>query len=58
MFSAFVCLLVHPHLSHAQYITSYITTGMQLPYIAAFGGLQAKLQRRKVGVCRLDGETW
>ena len=54
MFSAFVCLFVHPHLSRAQYITSYVT--MQLPYIAAFGGLQAK--RRKVGVCRLDDETW
>ena len=37
----FVCLFVHPHLSRAQYITSYIT--MQLQCIAAFGGLQAKL---------------
>ncbi len=30
----FVCLFVRPHLSRAQYITSYIT--MQLQYIAAW----------------------
>ena len=30
-------LFVHPHLSHARYITSYVT--MQLQRIAGFGGL-------------------
>ena len=44
-----------PHLSRAQYITPYIT--MQLPCIAAFGGLQAKLQQMKVLVRCLDGEN-
>ena len=48
----FVCLFVRPHLSRAQYVTSYAT--MQLQCIAAFGGLQAKLQRMKVV---LDGEN-
>ena len=45
------------HLSRAQYITSYVT--MQLPCIAAFGGLQAKLQQMKftVVLCCLDGEN-
>ena len=33
----FVCLFVRPHLSGAQYITSYVT--MRLLYRAAFGGL-------------------
>ena len=42
----FVCLSVRPHLSRAQYITSYVT--MQLKCMAAFGGLQAKLQQMKV----------
>ena len=37
---------------------TYVT--MQLQYIAAFGGLQAKLQRMKVHVvmCCLDGENF
>ena len=30
---------------------------MQLPCIAAFGGLQAKLQQMKVVLCFLDGEN-
>ena len=34
---------------------SYVT--MQLQCIAAFGGLQAKLQQMKVVVCCLDGEN-
>ena len=50
-----VCLFVRPHLSRAQYITSYVT--MQLQCIAAFGGLQAKLQQMKVVGCCLDGEN-
>ena len=44
-------LFVCPHLSRAQYIASYVT--MQLQYIAAFGGLQAKLQQMKVVLCCL-----
>ena len=51
----FVCLFVRPHLSRAQYITSYVT--MRLQCIAAFGGLQAKLQQMKVVLCCLDGEN-
>ena len=51
----FVCLFVRPHLSRAQYITSYVT--MQLQCIAAFGGLRAKLQQMKVVLCCLDGEN-
>ena len=51
----FVCLFVRPHLSRAQYITSYVT--MQLQCTAAFGGLQAKLQQVKVVLCCLDGEN-
>ena len=53
----FVCLsvIVRPHLSRAQYITSYVT--MQLQCIAAFEGLQAKLQQMKVVLCCLDGEN-
>ena len=51
-----VCLLiVRPHLSRAQNITSYVT--MQLQCIAAFGGLRAKLQQMKVVLCCLDGEN-
>ena len=50
-----VCLSVRPHLSRAQYVTSYVT--MQLQCIAAFGGLQAKLQQAKVVVSCLDGEN-
>jgi len=50
-----ICLSVHPHLSRAQYITSYVT--MQLQCIAAFRGLQAKLQQMKVVLCCLDGEN-
>ena len=46
---------MRPHLSRAQYITSYVT--MQLPCIAAFEGLQAKLQQVKVLVRCLDGEN-
>ncbi len=46
---------MRPHLSRAQYNTSYIT--MQLQCIAAFGSLQAKLQQMKVVVCCLDGEN-
>ena len=46
---------MRPHLSRAQYITSYVT--MQLQCIAAFGGLQAKLQQMKVVLCCLDGES-
>ena len=44
----FVCLFVRPHLSRAQYITSYVT--MQLQCIAALGGLQAELQQMKICV--------
>ena len=51
----FVCLFVRPHLSRVQYITSYVT--MQLPCIAAFGGLLAKLQQMKEVVCCLDSEN-
>ena len=51
----FVCLFVRPHLSRAQYITSYVT--MQLQCIAAFGGLQAKLQQIEVVLCCLEGEN-
>ena len=51
----FVCLFVRPNLSRAQYVTSYMYVTMQLQYIAAFGGLQAKLQQTKVVVCCLDG---
>ena len=53
----FVCLfvIVRPHLSRAQKITSYVT--MQLQCIAAFGGLRAKLQQMKVVLCCLDGEN-
>ena len=50
-----VCLFVRPHLSRAQYITSYVT--MQLQCTTAFGGLQAKLQQMKVVLCCLDGES-
>ena len=46
---------MRPHLSRAQYITSYVT--MQLQCIAAFGGLQAKLQQMKVVLYCLDGEN-
>ena len=46
---------MRPHLSCAQYVTSYVT--MQLQCIAAFGGLQAKLQQTKVVVSCLDGEN-
>ncbi len=46
---------MRPHLSRAQCITSYVT--MQLQCIAAFGGLQAKLQQMKVVLCCLDGEN-
>ena len=48
-------LFVRPHLSRAQYITSYVT--MQLQCTAAFGGLQAKVQQMKVVLCCLDGEN-
>ena len=51
----FVCMFVCPHLSRAQYITSYVT--MQLQCIATFGGLRAKLQQMKVVLCCLDGEN-
>ena len=47
----FVSLFVCPHLSRAQYVS------MQLQYIAAFGGFQAKLQQTKVVVSCLDGEN-
>ena len=52
----FVCLsvAVRPHLSRAQYNTPYVTMQLQL---AAFGGLQAKLQQMKVVLCCLDGEN-
>ena len=40
----FLRLFVRLHLSRAQYITSYVT--MQLKCLAAFGGLQAKLQQK------------
>ena len=47
---------MRPHLSRVQYyITSYVT--MQLQCIAAFGGLQAKLQQMKVVLCCLDGKN-
>ena len=51
----FVCLSVRPHLSRAQYITSYVTK--QLQCIAAFGDLQAKLQQMRVVLRCLDGEN-
>ena len=51
----FVCLFVCPHLSRAQYITSYVTT--QLNCIPGLGGLQAKLQQMKVVLCCLDAEN-
>ena len=51
-----VCLSVRPHLSHAQYVTSYVTMQLQYTSIAAFGSLQAKLQQTKVVVSCLDGE--
>ncbi len=50
---------MRPHLSRAQYtscVTMQLLT-MQLQYIAAFGGLQAKLQQTKVVVSCLDGEN-
>ena len=50
-----VCLFVRPHLSCAHHIMSYVT--MQLPCIAAFGGVRAKLQQMMVVVCCLDGEN-
>ena len=46
---------MRPHLSRAQYITSYVT--MQLQFIAAIGGLRAKIQQIKVVLCCLDGEN-
>ncbi len=46
---------MRPHLSRAQYNTSYVT--MQLQFIAAFGGLRTKLQQVKVVLCCLDGEN-
>ena len=46
---------MRPHLSRAQYVTSYVA--MQLQNIAAFGGLRAKLQQTKVVVSCLDGEN-
>ena len=46
---------MRPHLSRAQYITSYVT--MQLQCTAAFGALQAKLQQMKVVLYCLDGEN-
>ena len=52
----FVCLFVCASaLITCAYITSYVT--MQLQCIAAFGGLQAKLQQMKVVLCCLDGEN-
>ena len=51
-----VCLFVCASaLITCAYITSYVT--MQLQCIAAFGGLQAKLQQMKVVLCCLDGEN-
>ena len=47
---------MRPHLSRAQYVTSYVTMQLQYTGIAAFGGLQAKLQQTKVVVSSLDGE--
>ena len=52
----FVSLFVHPLLSRVQYVTSYVAMQLQY-YIAAFGGLQAKLQQKKVVVCCPDGEN-
>ena len=49
----FVCLCVRTY--HVRSILSYVT--MQLQCIAAFGGLQAKLQQMKVVLCCLDGEN-
>ena len=46
---------MRPHLTRAQYITSYVT--MQLQCIAAFEGLRAKLQQMEVVLCCLDGEN-
>ena len=52
----FICLFVCASaLITCAYITSYVT--MQLQCIAAFGGLQAKLQQMKVVLCCLDGEN-
>ena len=55
LFVCLYCLFVHPHLSRAQYKTSYVT--MQLQCIAAFGGLRAKLQQMEVVLCCLDAEN-
>ena len=49
---------MRPHLSRAQYITSYVTMQLaELQCITAFGGLQAKLRQMKVVLCCLDGEN-
>ena len=54
-----VCLFVRPHLSRAQYITSYVT--MQLgncSIIAAFGVYKPSyVQQMKLAVCCLDRKT-
>ena len=46
---------MRPHLSRAQYVTSYVT--IQLQCTAAFGRLQAKLQQMKVVLCCLDEDV-
>ena len=53
-----VLFVVRPHLSRAQYTTSYVTMQLQCIHgIAAFRSLQAKLQQTKVVVSCLDGEN-
>ena len=47
---------MRPHLSRAQYITSYVTMQLHAVY-SSFVGLQAKLQQMKVVLSCLDGEN-
>ena len=55
LYAFHACPFVRPHLSLAQYITSYVT--MQLSCIAAFRGLQVKLLKMKILVCCIDNEN-
>ena len=53
-----VCLIVCPHLSHAQYTTSYVT--MRLQYYSSLileVCRPIKLQQMKVVLCCLDGKN-
>ena len=49
-----VCLSVRPHLSRAQYITSYVTMQLQYSSVWRFAG---QVQQMKVVLCCLDGEN-